>query len=367
MSHRRNRHTEEEKRQKREKFDKVLSLYKGTAKRRVKKSRRDKVVEKVNLIMLGKTCVKPLSEWKPTGKSKDRLSVSLLRHYTKYPVPEFLYQEALENRFGEVFFTAAYGGSFHKSLKAHTDFRPTKKISAFVWRNTPKSLTLVQAYRRAQTLCFGGSERLAKEIYSLHAEFPEEFVEEMIHWFARQGMLDVAQVSPLADFLYHKLEEDDEYSLKGRTALSVMKAMVEWHNDLGIMRSNYEGTKFVEPSEELSSWNGSRKVKGSKKEKIEETWRIRQILSLKALMQEGRELRHCAASYWSSMTGGRVTMWSMTKSSDLEYEKRKGTIEVVGGKVVQARGFGNSRFTGYERSVLKGWALKNGLGLSIYT
>jgi hypothetical protein len=72
---------------------------------------------------------------------------------------------------------------------------------------------------------------------------PPSFWWEAVAWFSRQQGFDTSEVGPLAGYLAHAVSEDEDYSLAGRTLVSVRRAMVAWHAELAQIR-RLEGVRF---------------------------------------------------------------------------------------------------------------------------
>jgi hypothetical protein len=93
------------------------------------------------------------------------------------------------------------------------------------------------------------------------------------------------------------------------------------------------------------------------------TWRLRELLSGADLIEEGRRLRHCVASYAESCTRGACSIWSLERRRGTEEDaERLLTVEVdKNNTIVQARGRANRWPTEQEKSVLGEWMRAAGL------
>jgi hypothetical protein len=148
--------------------------------------------------------------------------------------------------------------------------------------------------------------------------------------------------------------------MKGRTPQSLLRKVNEWHR--GLAKDNthqvgqwastgIEGFEFIEGSQT----NGSLKL-----------WTIRELLSSKSLVDEGRQLKHCVASYGASCRRGACSIWTMEVET---YEGRSKalTLEVRSPRTIcQARGKANRLPTEKERGILRRWATQAGLTIAMH-
>jgi hypothetical protein len=98
-----------------------------------------------------------------------------------------------------------------------------------------------------------------------------------------------------------------------------------------------------------------------------QVWRIRELVSSKELIAEGRAQGHCVASYAKSCFQGKCSIWTMDLQTFDGIEKRL-TIEVglPQGEIRQVRGLRNRRATRDEMRVVTNWAMQSGLNLATY-
>jgi hypothetical protein len=87
-----------------------------------------------------------------------------------------------------------------------------------------------------------------------------------------------------------------------------------------------------------------------------------EILSTSALMEEGRNMRHCVFMYSSSILSGRSSIWSLRCDGVRSLTVR---VSVKERAVVEARGKCNRRATPAEKNKVIRWAQMNGLSVSI--
>src|SRR5207249_1610079 len=96
-----------------------------------------------------------------------------------------------------------------------------------------------------------------------------------------------------------------DFSLKGRTFGSILRQVEEWHNQLdwdaqqsslSWRRSPFKEFRLVEGSETL----GNMRV-----------WTITELLTSRALILEGKAMRHCVAAYAKCCARQQTSIWSM--------------------------------------------------------
>lgn len=146
-------------------------------------------------------------------------------------------------------------------------------------------------------------------------------------------------------FEFKKYFEEEEYSLKGRTANSINLAIQQWH----------EAAAYAKNLELINKeWIGN--IEGEFKIKEEEqSFLFKEITTGKELFSESNALKHCVFSYIESCSMGHTTIWSMKKEFDTIY-KHYITIEVKNKKVCQIAGLRNRKITKSELCTIKKWA-----------
>lgn len=322
--------------------------------------------------------VRPVETWKKTGKSPKAVFLSLANHLlAKYPVPQFLWNYFLVPR-GED--NGEVGRELARMLGAGISLLPKKNhyvkecipvpLTKRMWHlfpQAPGSCNLYLAVRRAQVLGMGGSSNLWKSLENmpLGRRFfnPEDevFYATVVQWFCNHPFIAPNQIGPLWDYLIHQKVADPTYSMKGRAANNLLVAMEVWHQELAktraVQEAEFDPSGFVE-----AEWITKERLQGTK-EKIEVYWEIKELLSAKALANEGRRLKHCVYSYSRSVKAGRISIWSMRKDGMSVL-----TIEVHNRyrKIVQVRGKYNRMAKISEKKAIGRWAVKAGLSSGVW-
>jgi hypothetical protein len=194
---------------------------------------------------------------------------------------------------------------------------------------------------------------------------------------ANAKAIDPAQVGPIIDFIQAVRHErvmvetadgmvwrnppQPSFSMKGRTAQSVLRLMDEWHRGLGLAHGGL-------------TWSPS----SSRPMVIEEprqdptahpaTWYLTELTNGAQLRTEGTALRHCVASYADRCWRGVSRIWSLRQRRG-EKTRHVLTIEVDVKKraVVQARGWCNRRASGRALQLLRVWTTRERLRLAIWS
>ncbi len=257
---------------------------------------------------------------------------------------------------------------------------PLTKRMAHEFKHAPSDLTFDKAVRWGQIRGLGGDERLARAVLGtrLGDNFDNnDFWGTVIEWLISHPMLDRAHVGPIVDYLHHQRFAGDlgvapgnqadapaprpNLNMKGRTPESLLRKVNEWHRGLANSETNQVGEWVT------TGIDGLEFIEGSQTSSSHKLWTIRELLCAKALIAEGRQLRHCVASYTASCKRGHSSIWTM------EVETHEGrakvlTLEVrnIQRTICQARGKANRLPTDKERGILRRWATQAGLTIASY-
>jgi hypothetical protein len=161
-------------------------------------------------------------------------------------------------------------------------------------------------------------------------------------------------MNDLIDTIYAAKQEDERFSLKGRTLAALRRRMEEWHRALRKSQAIGGGAWAGRPMPDIDYEAGSESKKA--------IWRFRQIKTGSELFREGQRMHHCVAGYKHLCMSGDVSIWSLTSEYPLNHINRGVTIEVRrDGVIVQCRGFANRLPHGNEVVMVKRWARDHGL------
>ena len=336
------------------------------------------------------------ADWTPTSHNAGRQFAALLRHLLAlYDVPTwfdvaFLARGApardgeggLEQRW---FVHVGGGGNLRKAPGLPVVLSKKQAHRAML---APANVadSIVSAVRYGQVVDAGGSVALARAVcgsrigQAFGSAGVEAFWSELAGWLvreaAREPMFAAGEVGPLVDFLHaQKFERDapqPRLSLKGRTLVSTLRQMREWHADLTrVRRAEARDAARLGFGADLSAtWRPSGvrgfdrvEGEGSNKRRV----LIVELLGGGELLEEGRRMRHCVASYARQCAAGGTAIFSLRLGTAGDF-KPLVTLEVstASRQVVQARGPCNRAPSPQEARWLRAWATAAGLAFSPY-
>jgi len=325
--------------------------------------------------------VRPLGKWKPRTHSRQKQFASLTRHlWARYEVPAFMDNAWLQEQAVYQQWYKDIGGG--KNIRDSKDlpFPLTKKM-AHHFLAAPDHYSVGGALRWGQIHALGGDRRLSDALLEtrLVEEFRDnDFALSLLRFFIRNPMLDTVHIGPIIDYVWGQRYENriifvergvaqeigppqPNFSMRGRTAEALLRAVARWHGQLAKdsesknlqwSRSGIEEFTFVE---------------GSKRNKNMRVWRIQELLSGRELIEEGRQMFHCVASYARSCHSGKRSIWSMERETEEGKEKLL-TIEVDNTirEIRQVRGQRNRLATDNEKAIVRRWAGREDLQYPSY-
>ncbi len=321
--------------------------------------------------------LRPLEEWELTGKSKESVFRSLAEHLlAKYPTPHFLWSTFYYTVPQTVPVTlvdlpaitahVAGGGALYEVVKNGQLPLSLTRRQCHDFLKTTSDYSFVNGLRRIQVLSHGGDQRLyriwvASQVAPLQEAQDEAFWDTVLRFFAQNPLLDPSQINPLIDYIRYQRgfvrRANGAFTMKGRTAASLMRDMETWHGALAKDRQ-ITGEVFTPSGFKSGSYERTCK-EGGRKENV--VWTVTEILNAKELAAEGRALHHCVYSYVRSISNKHTSIWSLRAN-----DGRVTTIEVINGakKIVQYRGNFNAMPKAREFQILTAWAGENGLTIA---
>jgi len=321
------------------------------------------------------TPVRPIEAWEPRGKGRETLYRSLCEHLLAlYPIPAVFWNAFFDTDnallYAPLVADVATGKSFYQCAKSAFPV-PLTRAMCHELSQTSADCKLTEALRRVQAKAAGTSARFfaawkaTRYARRIGTKDEEAFWQTVLAWFGKIGMFDPNQVGPLLDYIDHRRGEDPSFSMKGRSALAMVRAMREWHGNLTKVKS-VKATIFTKSGLRDAAFSDYTR-KESSGATVHERWRVGELLTAHALFEEGRRMGHCVYSYAPRIERGEISIWSVTM------EDGKGdtgnwamvTLEVQNGSkaIVQARGRFNRPTTHREDQVILRWAGMNNLVL----
>lgn len=316
-----------------------------------------------------------VEDWAPRGKGGATLFRSLAAHLlATVPVPAIVWNAFHDDNAEHLVALAAHvarGGSLYEHVRSFFPVPLTRRMCHELLA-TPADFDLTTAIRRVQARAAGADLRFfeawrrTRHALHIHAREHEAFWWSVVEWFGRAPMLDPGAVGPLLDYVAHRHQQDAGFSMKGRSATALLRAMTEWHGDLSravaaagrlFPASGFAGAAYPDVRREPDG------------AVVKETWSIGEVLTARDLADEGKRMGHCVYSYASRIEKGETSIWSV-KMEDGRGETGRWhmvTVEVSNAlrRVVQARGRFNRAMTTKETQVVRRWAGANGLVMSV--
>lgn len=325
--------------------------------------------------------IRPIADWKRRTHNRRRQFSSLARHlFAEWAVPVFMDsvwflgngREAVRRQ--EWFLHVGRG----QNIRTADLPLPYTKRMAHHFMQAPADYTIDAALRWGQIHGLGGTERLARAILGtrLGADFEhDDFWITVLQFFIANPMLDLVHVGPIIDYIQQQRfvsqnvfvapgvverrgPAQPNFTMKGRTPASLLRQVEAWHRTLAKIeqpkaewpRSGIDAFAFAEGAER----GGNLKI-----------WTITELLSTKALVAEGRKMRHCVATYGHSCASGACSIWTLEVET-LEGRAKLLTVEVENARrlIRQARGKCNMLPGEKHRGILRRWAEQAGLQLA---
>jgi len=321
--------------------------------------------------------VRSIQDWVPRGKGCETLFRSLCDHiWAKYPMPAFLWSGFFERLpvIHDLVKDVARGGSlFTYSKEGRFRVPLTRAMVHELMTKTPGDFSFLRAIRRIQVKTAGGTPRFfqvwtgTRPGQAFGTQDEEVFWATVIDWFSKHPMFDPTQVGPLVDYIVYRRNQDQTFSMKGRSPLAMLRGMQDWHGELAKVRQ-IKGTPFLPSGFKEFEWTRTSLPRHSGPTNgVQTIWRIKEILTSKELLAEGRELRHCVGSYSYRIESKSVSIWSLSAEQSWTPEEKVCTIEVINTNrsIVQARGKLNKMIETEPFQVMQRWASENALIINL--
>lgn len=206
--------------------------------------------------------------------------------------------------------------------------------------------------------------------------FENSIVESFLDMLARtpEYGYDKGLIGDLSDFVLEKLQENKKikkrhllFTFSGRTITSVIKLTNEWHESLRreeTARQNQreayrrERNRLNEKPSYISKWDGMG-LTHFRYETTECIWTIIELKTSQDLLNEGRKMKNCIASYANRCAAGDCAIFTVEKLFPFNQQSEKtATLEVIPSKrtLIQAKGKCNSAVPLKTLSIIKRWA-----------
>ena len=326
--------------------------------------------------------IRPVDKWRPRTHNTRRQFASLARHLlAEFPVPTFMDSVWFKGtskaaREQQIWFRHVGIGQNIRTAQLPI---PYTKRMAHHFLKAPNDYGVEAALRWGQILAFGGDSRIANAVVATrigHTFEHDEFWTTVVRFFVDNPMLDTAHYGPIIDYLHHqKFVAQEEFvrpgvmerrpppqpnlSMKDRNPMTLVLQVERWHRRLAF---EFNESNVDWPSTGISEFEF---VEGRKESNNMKRWTIREILSGRALISEGRKMQHCVASYAGSCLRRQSSIWAM-EVDGFEGRKKVLTVEVNprSKTICQARGKQNAMPDENAKTILRRWAAQAGLQLA---
>ena len=207
--------------------------------------------------------VREPEDWEPRSHNVYRQFHSLVRHLiARYDVPTFMNTAWLEGLTARSvvhqrwFIHVAQGQNIRTADGLPI---PLTKKQAHLYLQAPDDFDVLGAFRWAQIIDLGGTERLVRSVLTtrIRAEFDhDEFWATVFRWLIANPMLDPAQHGPIIDYLHDQrfvasvpnpaahlpgqprlVPPQPNLTMKGRNPVTLLRSVADWHRQLGRERT----------------------------------------------------------------------------------------------------------------------------------
>ena len=266
----------------------------------------------VNLSRFTRVHIRAAADWPGTSASWRLAVYSIAQHLIgRYPVPAFLASSwyATDDAYAEKkrdWFVAHARGASFRTLDLPIEM--TRKME-HIFLTSQDHLAIEHAIRRAELLALGASDELVQVVLATRSgtDLGNGGFWRTVWMFliANASAIDLMQIGPIIDFVQairHErvaVETPDgivlrnppqpSFSMKGRTARSMLRLMQGWHRSLGLANggltwapSSLQPMMIEEPSQDPSA--------------PLIVWQLMELTNAAQLQTEGTALHHCVAS-----------------------------------------------------------------------
>jgi hypothetical protein len=344
--------------------------------------------------------------WKPHSFSERRQHIEFLRKFVyPFPIPEILLwashsPEYVIDKNGHRDKTSDHlliklvkkwvvdivsGESFFKHNKKYFT-----RAEAHFFLNTKipyiDSGSVLKLYFYAKCKARTMSHRLSiliSDVFSakFFNQFTDDLVESFLDLLGRtpQYNYERGMLGDLCDFLLEMMSENKKlhgkpgiFSFSGRTITSVIALANEWHEQLRredeverVQRGVYLQDRWQNRKNgklpDTSKWNGMGLAQ-YRYVTDEYTWTITELKTAQDLLNEGRKMKNCVASYAYSCASGDSAIFTVGRVYPAsQFIEKVATLEVYQAKrtLVQAKGKCNTAITPKTMNIATRWAAAN--------
>lgn len=330
--------------------------------------------------------IRDIDTWKPKRINAQAQLYDLLNHlFAGYPVPSFLVNGFITYNLEAIFLYCHIGsGKPIRKFEFIPNMLLTNRCFHYL-QTTPPHCTFNESFRRSQILSLGGDNRLFHVLMGSKLQTVtnsnkidpkvEEFWVSVIRFFINNPMINSDKIPEIIDYIYDQkytvkrirnldgvtysnLIEHPNFSMKDRTPESLINYSDEWHRLSTLNTKREKNPLEWEPIniDDFHYKNG------------DNFYDIIQLISSKELIQEGKLMHHCVATYASSCARKLCSIFSFRVTNEKRgiHDSPEITLEIRNKDIVQAKARYNAKPYPYYLELVKKWADKNGIGVSKY-
>jgi len=184
-----------------------------------------------------------------------------------------------------------------------------------------------------------------------HFELWKKIIMKLVDWNI-SDLLGDHEMLMLLSYLQHRIDEEPNFSIKGRTLNVLLDSAETWQEE----NRRLSRTR-------ITSWKGDTYQEWNLFE--DNRWyAIFQLNSSLKLEKESAEMHHCVRSYAYSCSLGNCSIWSLRQKNEANWESLA-TIEIVTKKIVQVKARFNQKPAIRYLNMIKEWANREGISYSI--
>jgi hypothetical protein len=165
--------------------------------------------------------------------------------------------------------------------------------------------------------------------------------------------LRVADMNQVVDYIdYQVIRNGRQIDFNTKKLSNLLNEAFIWHEELRLMRMGYYRRTCNLPKSEINTY---------KVEHQDKKYKIKQLLTNKDLIEEGRTLSHCVGTYTNNCLDRGSYIFSLCLEHEDEENKPLITIEVNANTIRQKKGKKNRPCSQEEDYIIRNWAKENKL------
>lgn len=327
-----------------------------------------------NIIYYKSYQIQPIETWQPPKQNQIQ---SLINHlFCKYPIPTTLYKffeyetyQAVEGIELALWITQ---GNPLKKYPLLPNIQKIKNSIHHIYQ-APEHYNLNQIYKYCQLKTTNASDKLIDILLSHHTfhSIPkiynriqqaqkELFWLDCAQYFSKLHMLDYSIIPNLLDYINHQKFTNQQqlinnkithqpnqpnFNIHNRNINTLIQQSEQWHQTIQKINTS-----------KIHNWPNTIPTHTIKKS-TNNHYTFKELTNTKELIDEGKTLHHCVASYSKSCAKGYCQIISMSQHDELNIlNKKLITIELNKNIINQIKGNQNRKPQPHELQIILKWA-----------